>query len=52
MDDMEHFYNRFVGNATGATAAGLIFELRMHAILLEIQTIRLYPIRCDPRRGG
>ena len=52
IDDMEHFYNLFVGSATGTTAAGLIFELRMHTILPEIRTIRLFPIHCvDPKKG-
>jgi len=49
---MEYFYNLFRGCAVGAVAAGLIFELRMHTVLPEKRTIRLFPIRCtDSGRG-
>ena len=47
IDDLEHLYDLFRGNTAGATSAGKIFELRMHMVLPEIRTLRLYPIRCN-----
>ena len=52
IDDMEYFYNEFRENTTGATAAELIFKLRMHTILSEIRTLRLYPICCSDTKKG
>ena len=40
--DMEEFYDLFRGSTIGGAAAGLIFKGRMHTVLLEKQTLRLY----------
>jgi len=43
-DDMSYLYRLFRYNEITAVAAGWIFESRMHQLLREEQTIRLFPI--------
>jgi len=45
IDDMEYYYDLFSTSKTSATAAGWIFESRMHQVLRSGGTIQLFPIR-------
>ena len=44
--DVEYLYDLLRGSTTGAAAAQLIFEHRMHVVLSEKQSLFLHPIRC------
>jgi len=48
LDDMEYFYDLFQGSTvtSASAAAGWIFELRMHELLLGKRRLQLFPIRC------
>ena len=44
IDIMADFYNLFLASEVTAVAAGWVFELRMHQLLVKKQTITLYPV--------
>ena len=44
VDLMGFFYNQFQADTTSAPAAGWIFKLRMHRLLMQEQTTQLFPI--------
>ena len=52
LDDMEELYDLFRKSTIGGAAAGLIFEGRMHVILMKRRTLRLYPVLCDDANKG
>jgi len=42
---MRHLYGQFQANQTNPPAAEWIFKLRMHQLLMEKQTLQLFPVR-------
>jgi hypothetical protein len=52
IDVIGHLYDIFQANPIGAPAAGRLFELRMHQVLMQAQAIQVFPIRGRRAKGN